>query len=397
MYLAPDTTTALLITTLLSCALAFAQSAFAQSGDNQNTASSSSDANPKQEVPANKPTLQRHADDSPASISVSVKLVQMQAVVRDKHGKLLPSLASSDFTLLEDGKPVNLKFFWNAPSLPLTAGLLVDTNLSQRNSIDQEKSASGAFFEKTLRDKDRAFLIHFDKEVELLQDLTDSRQKLESALESVRIRSPRDEDNNSRANGGSTDDDDSQGRGGREMRRGGTTLYDAIYLASDELMSKQQGRKALIVLSDGVDRGSKESLESAIEAAQRADTVVYAVLFKGEEGGFERGGGFGSPRMGGPMGGGGRRRGGGYPQEQRPDGKKILERLSKETGGHFFEASKKQPIDQVYATVEEELRNQYSLGFTPNKDDSLGYHKLELRTQHKDDQVQTREGFYLTE
>jgi VWFA-related protein len=162
-------------------------------------------------------------------------------------------------------------------------------------------------------------------------------------------------------------------------------------------MKKQPGRKALIVLSDGVDRGSKESLESAIEAAQRSDTLVYSVLFKGEEGGFDRGerggGGFGYPRGGG----GGRRHGGGYPEEPRPDGKKILQRISKDTGGHFFEASKKEPIEQIYATVEEELRNEYNLGFTPDKADSPGYHKLELKTQQKDDQVQSREGFYLNE
>jgi VWFA-related protein len=345
------------------------------------------------------PTAESQASsDDKSTIERVVKLVQAQAVVRDKHGKIVSNLASSDFTLLEDGKAVSLKYFSRDTNLPLTAGLLVDTSYSQRNSMDQEKSASGTFFDKTLRDKDRVFLVHFDKEVELSQDLTDSRQKLENALQSLQARSPRDDDNNSRTNGG-PGDDDSQRRGvGRGMYRGGTTLYDAIYLASDELLKKEQGRKALIVLSDGVDRGSKESLDSAIEAAQRADAVVYAVLFKSEESGFDRrggGGGFGYPR--GSPGGGGRRRGGGSPQEQRPDGKKILERIAKETGGHFFEVSKKDPIDQIYATVEEELRNQYSLGFTPGKADSLGYHKLELKTQHKDDQIQTREGFYLSE
>lgn len=95
--------------------------------------------------------------------------------------------------------------------------------------------------------------------------------------------------------------------------------------------------------------------------------------------------------------GGGRRHGGGYPQEQRPDGKKILERISKETGGHFFEASKKQPIAEIYKTIEAELRNQYSLGFTPDKSQSAGYHKLQLKTKQKDDEIQARDGFYLNE
>jgi VWFA-related protein len=186
------------------------------------------------------------------------------------------------------------------------------------------------------------------------------------------------------------------------MRRGGTTLYDAIYLACDELMKKQQGRKALVVLSDGVDRGSKETLESAVEAAQRADTVVYAVLFKGEED-FGEHRGFGGPRIGGPYGGpmggpygGGRRGGGGrYPQEQRPDGKKVLEQITRQTGGRLFELTKKQPLGQIYASIQEELRNQYNLGFTPPKNDAAGYHKLVLKAKGKDSEVQARDGFYL--
>jgi VWFA-related protein len=320
------------------------------------------------------------------------------ATVRDKHGKILADLTKNDFALQEDSHPVNVQYFSKDSNLPLILGLLVDTSMSQRSVIDQEKSASGTFLDQVLRDKDSAFLIHFDKEVELLQDLTSSRQKLETAIESLQTRSLRDEDNNSRAGGPGSDDEDARRQGsGRSAHRGGTTLYDAIYLASDELMKKQKGRKALVIVSDGVDRGSKETLESAIEAAQRADTLVYSVYFKGEENSGEHRGGFSYPGMGGPMGGGGRRGGGRRePEEQRPDGKKILDRLSKETGGRMFEASsKKEALDKIYASIEEELRNQYSLGFTPDKADSPGYHKLQLTTKQKDDHIQARDGFYL--
>lgn len=372
---------------LISCGLALAQT-----GDGGQTSGSSNSG----------PTLNRRPEQNSADIAVRVKVVNVLATVRDKHGKIVSDLTANDFTLLEDTKPVTIRYFARDTDLPLTTGLLVDTSLSQRDSIDQEKSASKTFFDQVLREKDTAFLIHFDKEVELLQDLTSSKPKLESALDAVAIRSLRDEDDSARNAGGGTDDDDSQRRsGGRGAHHGGTDLYDAIYLASDEIMKKQQGRKALIVLSDGVDRGSKETIESAIESAQKSDTLIYCVLFKGEE--ANRGnGGFGFPRMGGPMGGGGgpmggggRRHGGGYPQEERPDGKKIMQRLAKETGGHFFEASKKQPIDAIYKTVEDELRNEYSLGFSPEKSDSAGYHKLQLKTQHKDDEIQARDGFYL--
>lgn len=353
----------------------------------------------KASVPANSPA------DEPTTptVSVKVKVVNVLATVRDKHGKILPDLTANDFTLQEDSHPVRIEYFSKETNPPMTLGLLVDTSLNQRSVLDQEKSASKTFLDQILRDKDSAFLIHFDKEVELLQDLTSSHQKLDSAIESLHTRSLRDEDNTSRTNGpGSDDDDNPQPRGrGPGMRWGGTTLYDAIFLASDELMRNQQGRKALVVVSDGVDRGSRESLESAIEAAQRADTLVYSVYFKGEEDFGQRRGGFGFPGMGRPMGGpggGGRRGGGGrYPgEEQHVDGKKILERISKETGGRMFEASsKKDALEKVYASIEEELRNQYSLGFTPDKSDSTGFHKLQLTTKQKDDHIQARDGYYL--
>jgi len=158
-------------------------------------------------------------------------------------------------------------------------------------------------------------------------------------------------------------------------------------------MKKQQGRKALIILSDGVDRGSKLALEQAIEAAQKSDTVIYSVLFKDDDS-YDQGGGFGR----GPFGGGmGRRGGSRFPQESRPDGKKVLERISKETGGRMFEVSKKQPIDKIYQSIAEELRNQYNLGYTPDKPDSDGsYHKIALKTKHKDLVVQARTGYYAT-
>jgi len=160
-------------------------------------------------------------------------------------------------------------------------------------------------------------------------------------------------------------------------------------------MGKQQGRKALIILSDGVDRGSKETLADAIESAQRANTVVYSILFKDDEG-YGHGGGYGGGGGMGPYGGGGRHGGGGrrYPQENRPDGGKILQQISKASGGRLFEASKKDTADKIYAQIEEELRNQYSLGYTPEKNAGPGYHKILLTTKQKELVVQARDGYY---
>ena len=356
------------------------------------------------------PTLRKEqptdktADAGPVTtMQVKVKVVNVFATVRDKHGKIVNNLAKDDFTVTEDGRPQSIHYFTRETDIPLTLGLLVDTSMSQRRVLDQERSASHSFLDQMVReDKDKAFIIHFDREVELLQDLTSSHQKLEAALGSLEI------PQFARTSGGGSPDPDSgsgsSGRGSGRHRGGGTLLYDAVFLASDELMKKQEGRKALIVLSDGVDNGSKESLDYAIESAQRANTVVYSVLFKDDEAYGNRGGGFGHPSIGIPGIGGpgmGRGRGGGgsgrpYPQEQRPDGKKILERISKETGGRMFEVSKKEPIDQIYSQIAEELRNQYSLGYTPDRGTASepGYHKILVAAKQKGFTVQAREGYY---
>jgi len=231
------------------------------------------------------------------TIPVEVKVVNVLATVRKKKGEIVRNLTKDDFALEEDGRPQTIRYFAQETDLPLTLGLLVDTSGSQRRVLDQERSASSTFLDQVLRvDKDQAFVIHFDREVELLQDLTSSRQKLDAALQS--LQTPQF----SRQGGGSdssdSQSDPQQGSHRRGGGGGGTLLYDAVYLASNELMMKQTGRKALIVLSDGVDHGSKETLASAIEAAQRADTLVYSILFKAEQeygnGGFGgRGGGMG--------------------------------------------------------------------------------------------------------
>jgi VWFA-related protein len=321
------------------------------------------------------------------TISVDVKMVSQLATVRDKHGHIVNNLTKDDFVLEQDGHPQTITYFARDSDLPLTLGLLVDTSMSQRRLLDQERDASHAFLDHVLRvDQDKAFIIHFDYEVELLQDLTSSRPKLEAALD--RIGAPEfSNSSDSSSGGGGGGGHGSHGHGG-----GGTLLYDAIYLASNEITKKEQGRKALIVLTDGVDRGSKESLRDCIESAERADTLVYSILFADKEG-YGNHGGYGGGHTGGMGGGGGGHHR--YPEESRPDGKKILEQISRETGGRFFEVSKKEPIDQIYTEIDEELRNQYALGYTPDKPDATrGYHKIHLVTKQKDLAVQTREGYY---
>ena len=236
--------------------------------------------------------------------------------------------------------------------------------------IPDERRASLRFIEQVLRpDKDMAFVIHFDFEVELLEDLTNSREKLEKALDQLDSSQPqlqRQQQGGGYPGGGYPGGGQGGQRGGRGRGGGGTDLYDAVYLAGDELMRKQKGRKALILLSDGVDTGSKETLEQRrrIGAAGRYAGLLDPIrrsqrLWK------QHMGGFGGPRMGRRGGMGGGRGGNRYPTMNRPDGKKILEQISRETGGRFFEVSHKWPIDKIYDAIEEDLRNQYNLGYTP--------------------------------
>lgn len=333
-----------------------------------------------------------------ATFSSNVKVVNVLATVRDKHGQIINNLTKEDFKLQQDGQVQTIRYFSRDTDLPLKLGLLVDTSASQRRLIDQERTASYAFLDDMVRaDTDKAFVIHFDHEVELLQDFTTSREKLDVALD--KLGAPEFQN----ANGGGNGSGYPNGGGGRHMG-GGTTLYDAIFLASDDLMRRQDGRKALILLTDGVDIGSKVSLDRAIETAQRSNTLVYSILYsdpdayghQGYPGGMGRHGGWGGRGgyPGGYPGGGYPGGGGGYPQQSHPDGKKVLQRISKETGGRFFEVSKKESVDQIYKQIEEELRNQYNLGFTPDKATTAGYHKITLTTTSKDEVVQAREGYY---
>jgi VWFA-related protein len=356
---------------------------------------------------------QQSAEQKPVAsaptMAVDARLVNLPVVVRDKKGALIQNLTKDDFTLQVDGHPQSIRYFDIDKDLPLTLGLLVDTSLSQRKAIDDERTASSAFLDQMLSTpQDRAFVIQFAGQTELLQDLTSSRPKLQQALKELDTPGT-----GSTATTDSGDSSDSSGR--RHARHGGTTLYDANFLASDELMTKQKGRKALIILSDGVDNGSKESLARSIEAAQRADTVIYAIYFKGEEPQFSdqgrpHGGGGRFPGGGGGYPGGGRYPGGGYPGGGYPgggggrgpgggmnrvDGKKVLERMAQETGGRLFEVSKKQTFADIYKQIAEELRAQYRLGYTPDQAASAdGYHQVDLTTHKKDLYVQTRDGYY---
>jgi VWFA-related protein len=355
------------------------------------------------------------ADQPAATLKIQAREVVLPVTVRDKHGALVSSLQKTDFTLTEDGRPQTIKSFTRETDLPFLLGLLVDTSRSVSSAMEFERKAAGKFVDQMLpadpknaKAGDQAFLLHFDHEVELLEDFTNSRDKLHKELDDMGPSRAAQNDTQ-----GPETSDSGSGSSRPSTRRGGTQLYDAIFLAADELMKPKQGRKALVVFSDGADRGSKETLNDAVDAADRAGVAVYTVYFKGEQesngsnngypGGGHRGGmgGGGYPGGGYPGGGGGYPGGGGG--QRRPDtrteagvdGKKIMEKIAERTGGRFFEAKKKDNLDEIYAQIAEELRGQYLLTYTPDVvDNDGGFHKIALKASKDDLQVVTREGYY---
>ena len=244
-------------------------------------------------------------DQSVTTLHMQAREVLLPVTVRDKHGALVTTLQKSDFSLTEDGRPQVIKSLMHQADLPFQMGLLVDTSRSVSGAMEDERKAAGQFVDQmlpgekatadppskspsaaeppttsassTAPGKDQAFLIHFDREVELLQDSTASRDKLHHEIDQMGPSSRSQND----SQGPETTGDDRGNQ--RSTGRGGTQLYDAIFLASDELMKPKSGRKALVVFSDGVDRGSKESLNESLDAAEHADVTVYTIYFKGEQ------------------------------------------------------------------------------------------------------------------
>jgi VWFA-related protein len=301
------------------------------------------------------PAKSAEAEEQPASIKVNVDVVNILASVRDKHGALVSNLEQNDFTVLEDGKPQTIKYFTRETDLPLTIGLLVDVSGSQRNLIGIERNAATQFFSKVLRKKDEAFLISFGEESELLQDYTQSVRLLEDGLNQLRV---------------------SSGVGGlgpgpvpTAGQPRGTVLYDAVYLAATEKLRAEVGRKVIVLITDGVDEGSKLTDREAIEAAQKADAVIYSIFYQ-------------DLSAYGPFFGGG-------------GGESELHKLSDETGGHVYKVDRKHSLDEVFQELQDEMRSQYSIGYTPTNDAKDGsYRRLDIRLANKDLKVQARKGYY---
>ena len=339
------------------------------------------------------------------TLKQQARTVLLPVVVIDKHGALVANLTANDFTLTEDGRPQAITSLTTQSALPFRLGLMVDTSRGVYPAMDAERKAAEKFIEQILPadpkagDKgNQAFLIHFDREVELLEDFTASREKLDHEIDQMRPTAAEHSEQGTETSGSNGGDGQRTGR-----EQGGAQLYDAIYLASDELMKPVDGRKALVVFSDGADHGSKETLNDAIDAADRANLQVFTIYFKGEPergtAGNPGGGHRGGISIGGWPGGSGWPGGGngnGSPRsEAGVDGKRIMQQIAARTGGQFFEAKKKEDLDRIYGDIANLLHQQYLLTYTPDKVDTDGeFHKIVLKTNRSDVSVYTREGYY---
>jgi VWFA-related protein len=290
-----------------------------------------------------------------ATIKVDVDLVNVLCTVRNKGGGLVGNLEKKDFTILEDGKEQAIKYFTRETDLPLTIGLLVDTSKSQERLIDIERRAAYEFFSKVLRKKDEAFLIQFGAEAELLQDSTGSPKLLQEGLNQLRLSVPL---------GGLH-----PGPVPTQQNMAGTILYDAVYLAANEKLKGEVGRKAIVLITDGVDTGSKISRDKAIEAAQKADVMIYSIYYQ-DRAAY----GFGS------FGGG---------------GEGELRRMSTETGGAVFRVDRGHTLDEIFKEIQEEMRSQYSIAYAPiNAKKDGSFRKIDIHTSSKDFKIQARRGYY---
>lgn len=294
-------------------------------------------------------------DDQAPTFRVDVNVVNVFFNVKHKNGTLVPDLQKEQFQVFEDGKPQTIKYFKREADQPLTMGMLIDTSGSQMRVLGMEQEVGAQFLEQVLRPKDLAFLISFDINVNLEHDFTSEGKALRSGLRNMKV--------NTGGGGGGV-----PGLGGGpipQTRPRGTLLHDAVFLAADEKLKSEVGRKALIILTDGEDQGSRMSINQAIEAAQKADAICYVLLIQ-DDAVYS---GFGSGEM---------------------------KKLAEQTGGRVIDVGNEQKrLKEALDQISNELRTQYMIGYTPtNAARDGGYRKIEIKTTAKDLRIQARKGYF---
>jgi VWFA-related protein len=297
------------------------------------------------------------ATEAPPTLKVSTEVVNVLAIVKDKKGHLIPDVNKEDFQVLEDNVPQEVRYFSKQTDTPLTLGILVDTSPSQERVLSIEQEQAKSFIAQVIKLKDLAFVLHFDVDVELLQDFTSDRKMLSKAIDETVIN----------GGGGGV----LPGTFPTSASQGATHLYDAVYLSANELLKNEVGRKVIILLTDGEDQGSKEKLQTALEAAQRSDLLIYSINV--------------SDRMFYPA------RGMFY------SGDSVLKKLSDDTGGRVIEVKSNRDVSRAFQEIADELRTQYLLGYvSTNTRHNGAFRKLQVKVRDQDYKIQARRGYYAS-
>jgi len=291
-------------------------------------------------APAQGPT----ADNTP--IKVDVDVVNILCTVYDRRGALVTDLKQEDFKIFENGKPQQVRYFARETNLPLTLALLLDVSGSVQRFVELEKNTAARFLEAVLRPDDQALLMGFSSTIILWQDLTPSGPRLNAALQRLRAIP-------------------FKGLPGEGQPMPSTLLYDAVQAAANEKLKNVAGRKAMVIISDGLDNGSTIKQEAAIAAVQATNTVVYSICYESGQGSL-----FGCS---------------------------YLKNLSEATGGRMFQVGKKLSLKEIFQIIQDEMRSQYALGFVPtNREHDGKFRKLEVKVAPKGLKVQTRRGYYAS-
>lgn len=284
-----------------------------------------------------KPEGAQLAGKPEGTFKVEVNLVNVFCTVTDKSNRFVTNLGKDDFKVFEDGKPQEIRNFNRETNLPLKLGLLIDTSESVLRKLEFEQDVATSFFQSILKEKDRALLAEFDSSVTLLQDFTNDVNKLTREIRSLRA-------------------------------GGGTSLHDAIYLICEQKFLNEKGRKAIIIISDGMDTTSRYTFNDALEMARRAEAIVFAI----------------STNKSGFFGGGNK------------TGDKVLTQLAQETGGKVFFPFKADDLNKVFHEIAEELRSQYSIGYVPSNISRNGnYRNIVVKiANNRGLRVRHRRGYY---
>jgi VWFA-related protein len=304
--------------------------------------------------PASKAPAQPVRDIDAPTLNVNVNLVNLYFSARDKEG-FITNLVKNDCALSEDKVPQTIKNFTQEKNLPLTIGILLDTSGSQMNVLPLEQQSGATFLRNVLTPKDEAFLISFDINVDLLADYTNRASEIKRALDKASI-------NTGAGTGSVTGNGDPRG----------TLLYDAVFLAANEKLRQEAGRKILVLLTDGGDQGSQETLKTATEAAQKANAIVYVILIADHE--FY---------------------GGGFGINLADTGARDMQQLAKDTGGRVINVGNNgKKLEDAFNQIQDELRTQYLASYTPSNAKADGtFRKIDLSCG-KSLKIQTRKGYY---